>query len=46
MSSMLLCFAGPMVTHFLLGEPIFDDFKTHQNLLVASVVWYILLKKI
>jgi len=30
-----------MVTHFLLGEPIFDDFKTHQNLLVASAVWYL-----
>lgn len=39
MSSMLLCFGGPMVTHFLLGEPILDDFKTHQNLLIASVVW-------
>lgn len=41
MSSMLLCFGGPMVTHFLLGEPILDDFKTHQNLLIASVVWYL-----
>lgn len=40
MSSMLLCFGGPMVTHFLLGEPILDDFKTHQNLLIATIVWY------
>lgn len=40
-SSMLLCFAGPMVTHFLLGEPILDDFKTHENLLIASAVWYL-----
>lgn len=39
LSSMLLCFGGGMVVHFLLGEPILEDFKTHQSLVLASACW-------
>jgi hypothetical protein len=38
---MLLCFGGGMVVHFLLGEPILDDFKSHQNLVLATICWYL-----
>ena len=38
-SSMLLCFGGGMIVHALLGEPILDDFKTHQGLALASICW-------
>lgn len=36
---MLMCFGGGMLAHFLLGEPVLDDFKTHQNLALASLIW-------
>lgn len=42
LSSMLLCFGGGMLVHFLLGEPILDDFKTHQSLVLASACWYLI----
>ena len=41
LSSMLSCFGGGMLVHFLLGEPILDDFKNHQNLVVATACWYL-----
>ncbi|CAF0808785.1 unnamed protein product [Brachionus calyciflorus] len=41
LSSMLLCFGGGMLVHFLLGEPILDDFKTHQGLVLATACWYL-----
>jgi hypothetical protein len=41
LSSMLLCFGGGMLCHFLLGEPVLDDFKTHQSLALASACWYL-----
>jgi hypothetical protein len=36
---MLLCFGGGIIAHFLLGEPILDDFKNHQGLLTATIAW-------
>lgn len=38
---MLSCFGGGMLVHFLLGEPVLDDFKTHQGLALATVCWYL-----
>jgi hypothetical protein len=38
---MLMCFGGGMLAHFLLGEPVLDDFKTHQNLALASLIWLV-----
>lgn len=41
LSSMLLCFGGGMIAHLILGEPVLADFKSHQNLALASVCWYL-----
>ncbi|KAK3091179.1 hypothetical protein FSP39_017739 [Pinctada imbricata] len=40
-SSMMLCFAGSFVANMLLGEPIITPLKDHNNLLTASIVWYL-----
>jgi len=40
-SSMILCFGGGILAHFILGEPILEDFKSHQNLALATSCWYI-----
>jgi trimeric intracellular cation channel len=39
LSSMLTCFGGGILAHFLLGEPILEDFKNHQGLLTATIIW-------
>lgn len=39
--SMLLCFAGGILGNFLLGEPLLEPLKNENNVLVASVVWYL-----
>ncbi|XP_064626467.1 trimeric intracellular cation channel type 1B.1-like isoform X2 [Lineus longissimus] len=39
-SSMLLCFAGNLIANFLLGEAVLTPFKSHEALVLASIVWY------
>ncbi|CAF0745231.1 unnamed protein product [Didymodactylos carnosus] len=41
LSSMLLCFAGSIMSNFLLGESPIKDFQQHQHLLLASICWYL-----
>ncbi|VDN55623.1 unnamed protein product [Dracunculus medinensis] len=40
-SSMLMCFADSIFAHFLLGEPLITPFKRHEEVLVATLVWYL-----
>ncbi|ESN90416.1 hypothetical protein HELRODRAFT_96497 [Helobdella robusta] len=40
--SMMLCFAGSFVGNFLLGEPLLLTFNNEINIIVASVVWYLI----
>ncbi|XP_041358596.1 trimeric intracellular cation channel type 1B.1-like [Gigantopelta aegis] len=40
-SCMLTCFAGGIIANVLLGEPAIAPFKDHKNLMVASIVWYL-----
>ncbi|VDN04597.1 unnamed protein product [Thelazia callipaeda] len=40
LSSMLMCFAGSILANFLLGEPVIAPFKRHDDILLASIVWY------
>uniref|UniRef100_A0A0M3HUP5 Trimeric intracellular cation channel type B n=1 Tax=Ascaris lumbricoides TaxID=6252 RepID=A0A0M3HUP5_ASCLU len=41
LSSMLMCFAGSFLANFLLGEPVIAPFKRHDDILVATAVWYL-----
>ena len=43
-SSMLMCFATSIVSNFLVGESLVIPLKNHQELIVASAVWYDLLR--
>lgn len=40
LSSMLMCFAGSFLACFLLGEPVITPFKRHDDVMLATVVWY------
>jgi len=40
LSSMVICFAGNFLANFLLGEPLIAPFKKHDDILLATVVWY------
>ncbi|KRX37557.1 Trimeric intracellular cation channel type B-A [Trichinella patagoniensis] len=41
LSSMMMCFAGFILSNFLLGEPIVTVFMRHSDVLLATAVWYI-----
>jgi hypothetical protein len=41
-SSMLLCFAGSIFANFLVGEPLITSFKNNEDVLTASIVWYLI----
>jgi len=41
LSSMMMCFAGSFLANFLMGEPMLVPFKHHDDILLASVVWYL-----
>uniref|UniRef100_A0A915C9Q4 Uncharacterized protein n=1 Tax=Parascaris univalens TaxID=6257 RepID=A0A915C9Q4_PARUN len=41
LSSMLMCFAGSFLANFLLGEPVIAPFKRHDDILVATAIWYL-----
>ncbi|XP_074598637.1 trimeric intracellular cation channel type 1B.1-like isoform X2 [Brevipalpus obovatus] len=41
-SSMINIFAGGLLSNFLLGEPIIDVFKNHNQVMLASAVWYMI----
>ncbi|KJH40521.1 hypothetical protein DICVIV_13522 [Dictyocaulus viviparus] len=40
LSSMLMCFAGRILACFMLGEAIITPFRRHDDVILASVVWY------
>jgi len=40
-ATMLMCFAGSIIGHLLIGEPLITPFKDHQALIIASATWYI-----
>ncbi|KAI1727319.1 TRIC channel domain-containing protein [Ditylenchus destructor] len=42
LSSMVVCFAGSFLANFLLGEPIVAIFKKHDDIILASIVWYLI----
>ena len=42
-SSMLMCFATSIVSNFLVGESLVIPLKNHQEIIVATAVWYDLL---
>lgn len=39
---MLMCFSGPILANFLLGESPIKDFLHYQHLLLATVCWYLI----
>ncbi|CAI4232659.1 unnamed protein product [Auanema sp. JU1783] len=41
LSSMLMCFADSFLANFLLGEPVIAPFKRHDDIFLASIVWYL-----
>ncbi|ETN86025.1 hypothetical protein NECAME_06100 [Necator americanus] len=41
LSSMLMCFADSFLANFLLGEPVIAPFKRHDDILLATMVWYL-----
>lgn len=40
LSCMLMCFAGSFVANFLMGESVIIPFKRHDDILLATIVWY------
>uniref|UniRef100_A0A915JKG6 Trimeric intracellular cation channel type B n=1 Tax=Romanomermis culicivorax TaxID=13658 RepID=A0A915JKG6_ROMCU len=42
MSCMMMCFAGSFMASFLMGEPIIYPFKRHDDIILASIVWYLI----
>lgn len=41
-SSMLMCFATSIVSNFLVGESLVIPLKNHQEIVVATAVWYVI----
>jgi hypothetical protein len=41
LSSMVVCFAGSFLANFLLGEPVIATFKKHDDIVLATIVWYL-----
>ncbi|PIO73069.1 hypothetical protein TELCIR_04971 [Teladorsagia circumcincta] len=41
LSSMLMCFADSFLANFLLGEPVIAPFKRHDDIVLATIVWYL-----
>uniref|UniRef100_A0A1I8FW95 Trimeric intracellular cation channel type B n=1 Tax=Macrostomum lignano TaxID=282301 RepID=A0A1I8FW95_9PLAT len=42
LASMLMCFAGTIIGNGLTGEPLIVPFQNHRDILVATIVWYVL----
>ncbi|KAJ1345928.1 hypothetical protein KIN20_000568 [Parelaphostrongylus tenuis] len=40
LSSMLMCFSGSFLACFLLGDPVITPFRKHDDVILASIVWY------
>uniref|UniRef100_A0A8C4RD52 Transmembrane protein 38A n=2 Tax=Eptatretus burgeri TaxID=7764 RepID=A0A8C4RD52_EPTBU len=38
--SMLSCFGGAMLAAFMLGEPVIKPFESNINIVLATIVWY------
>lgn len=41
LSTMLVVFAGGMVSNGLLGEPVLAPLKNNDQILVATAAWYV-----
>ncbi|ESO03492.1 hypothetical protein HELRODRAFT_80480 [Helobdella robusta] len=39
--SMILCFSGSIVSNLLIGEVLIIPFKYHENIILASVIWFL-----
>lgn len=39
-ASMMMCFAGGILGNFLLGEPLITPFKSGNEVLLATAIWY------
>jgi len=42
LSSIVVCFAGSFLANFLLGEPVVAPFKKHDDIILATAVWYLI----
>ncbi|CAP37860.2 Protein CBG20929 [Caenorhabditis briggsae] len=42
LSCMLMSFAGSFLSCFLLGEPIISPLKQHNDVILGSIVWYLI----
>lgn len=40
-ASMMLCFAGGIMGNFLLGEPLLAPLKNEADVIMATIVWYL-----
>uniref|UniRef100_UPI00398E6795 trimeric intracellular cation channel type B-A-like isoform X2 n=1 Tax=Pristiophorus japonicus TaxID=55135 RepID=UPI00398E6795 len=41
-SGMLCCFGGAILASVLLGEPPIEPFTNNRNIILASVIWYLI----
>lgn len=41
LSSIMMCFAGSFLANFLLGEPVIAPFKRTDDIIMATIVWYL-----
>ncbi|XP_059830680.1 trimeric intracellular cation channel type B-A-like [Hypanus sabinus] len=41
-SGMLSCFGGAILASLLLGEPPIEPFTNNRNIILASVIWYLI----
>ncbi|XP_042189081.1 trimeric intracellular cation channel type B [Callorhinchus milii] len=41
-SGMLCCFGGSILASLLLGEPPIESFTNNRNIILASVIWYLI----
>lgn len=42
LSSMMMCFAGSFMMHLLMGEAVIAPFKHHDDIILATLVWYLI----
>uniref|UniRef100_A0A5S6QBK4 Trimeric intracellular cation channel type B n=1 Tax=Trichuris muris TaxID=70415 RepID=A0A5S6QBK4_TRIMR len=42
LSSMMMCFAGSFLANFLLGESLMLPLRHHDDVILASIVWYLI----
>lgn len=43
LSSMVVCFAGNFLANFLLGEPVVATFKRHDDIILVSFIFIVVI---